>query len=46
MLGLKATTEENLLREIEQNMFDISIKPQQFHVVYTTTRHTALFLYP
>ena len=36
MVGFKASTEENLVREKEQNIFYFTRKTQEFHMGYMT----------
>jgi hypothetical protein len=42
MVGLKMSTEENLVKEKEQNMFYFTRKKQDFHRGCVTTRHIVL----
>jgi len=44
--GLKASTEENLVRDKEHNMFCFTRKTQEFHIGNMNTRYVALFLCP
>jgi len=43
MAGLKASTEEKLIREKERNIFYFNRKAQEYHMGYRTTSHFALF---
>jgi len=43
MAGLKASTEEKLVREKERNMFYFTRKREEFHMGYRTTSHVAFF---
>jgi hypothetical protein len=43
MAGLKASTEEKLVREKERNMFYFTRKREEFHMSYRTTSHVELF---
>jgi len=43
---LKASTEENLVGDKEQNMLYFTRKTQEFHMGCMTTRHVAPFICP
>jgi hypothetical protein len=46
MVGLRTSTEEKLVRDIDENMFYFTRKTPEFSMDCMTTRHVALFLCP
>jgi hypothetical protein len=46
MVGLKVSTEENLVKGKEQSIFLFSRKTQEFHLGYITTRYNAIIFCP